>query len=148
MLESPAGALEKALQFALKEVDGVFGDNVYSDVVPSGADDTYCVFFWAGGGELQEVMLNNTQIFVYSVKCVALNHRDAALGHAQIIDALRKKGTQQVAAGISPLDGGDDWEITTVFPDRIISNTEQYSQTEIFYHRGNQFRIRMEANNG
>lgn len=153
MIEAARGALEKALQTALKAIDGTFGNDVYPVRAPAKAGDTYCVFFWAGGGEIQDVMTRNIHEFIYSVKCVSPDLSSAALGQAQIIDALRNKGTQQVtaaqlAAGVVPLDGRDDWDIVTVFGDQEIGDPGAYAEVKDFYHRGNQFRIRMEATDG
>lgn len=145
MIESPDGALEKALNIALKNANGVFGDNVYINRASAKAGETYCVFFWAGGGERQLVMQQNMNDFVYSVKCVSPSYANAVLGQAQIIEALRRKGEEQVSSGELPLGGGDDWCISTVYADRVVTGVSAYAGTKLNYERGNQFRIHMEA---
>lgn len=145
MNDSPDGALEKAIAIALKKADGVFGNNVFPNRASAKAGDTYCVFFWAGGGERQTVMQQDMNDFIYSVKCVSPSYADAKLGQAQIRLALRRKGEEQVAADETALAGGDEWCISTVYADRAINGVSAYAGTKLNYERGNQFRIHMEA---
>lgn len=145
LTESPEGALIKALVQALKNINGVFGNEIYQNKAPQKAGDTYCIMFWAGGGRTQEIMLNNTQNFIYSVKCIASKLSVASTGQAEILAAIDEKGTQQVADATT-LDGGPDWEIVTCFADRAISSGSVYAEVDDYYQRGNQFRIRMEGN--
>ena len=145
MIVSPDGALEKALATALKNINGVFGDNVSVNRGSAKDGETYCVFFWAGGGERQLVMRQDMNDFVYSVKCVSPSYANAVLGQAQILDALRRKGEEQVSSGVLPLDGSDDWCISTVYADRVVTGVSAYGGTKLNYERGNQFRIHMEA---
>ena len=145
MTVSADGALEKALAVALKNIEGVFGNNVFPNRGSAKAGQTYCVYFWAGGGERQTVMKQNMVDFVYSVKCISPSYDNAILGQAQILEALRRKGEEQILTDETALDGGDDWCISTVYADRSINSADAYAGSKLNYERGNQFRIHMEA---
>lgn len=143
MAEDAEGALTKALMKKLKAAPGVYGNKVYPDAAPPSSTYPYCVFFWAGGGEIQAVMEQRIEEHVISVKCVSDDIAEAFLGKAQISDALRHQGEQEVTSGA--MTGGDDWTIVKVFKDRNISAFDPYADVQPVYHRGNQYEIRMEA---
>ena len=145
MIDSPDSALETAIAIALKNINGVFGNDVFPNRGSAKAGKAYCVYFWAGGGERQLVMQQDMNDFVYSVKCVSPVYDDAKLGQAEIIEALRRKGEEQVLTGETALNGGDDWCISTIYADRAINGMSAYAGSKINYERGNQFRIHMEA---
>ena len=145
MTVSPGGALETALATALKNINGVFGNDVFPNRGSAKAGQTYCVFFWAGGGERQSVMKQRMADYIYSVKCISPSYADAVLGQAEILEALRRKGEEQILTDETALDGGDDWCIATVYADREINGESAYAGSKLNYERGNQFRIHMEA---
>ena len=67
MIDSPDSALESAIAIALKNINGVFGNDVFPNRGSAKAGKAYCVYFWAGGGERQLVMQQDMNDFVYSV---------------------------------------------------------------------------------
>lgn len=137
-------SLYQALVATLKGVDGAeWGNRVTPDYVPSGESQPYAMCFWAGGGEIPSVFDGEVEELLITVKCVAGSLGGALNGAKQIKEALRHKGSQQVASG--NISGGDDWDIVTVFKERKVHIFDPYQDVKPVWHSGNQYRVRMEA---
>lgn len=141
MSESAEFAAFKAVRSALVTA-AITSNRVYKDVAPVGVARPLIVMGFSGGGAANDHRGDASEVTL-RVEAVADTYTAAANAAASIASTLDEKGTQCWNV-VSPLDGGDDWEITVVMRGAAVDFTEMDDNRQI-YHAGYEFRLRMEA---
>ena len=141
---------ENALDYLLKTVrqrladsGEIWGQRVAANVPSAMWDMPYVVITYSGGGELDIVVGEDSEI-VLNIKCVAASLGQSLDGAARIATLLNAEGTQD-ANSADPLDAGSEWEITTVSQEHVITLTEPFGETEHIHHNGSRFRFGLAA---
>lgn len=125
----------KAVYARLTRAGNVWDQQV-GEVIQPRWSKPYCQVYWVAGGEDNFLKAQDATIDL-AVKCIADTQDDSFTGAAQISAALNDMGEQDDTA--DPLDGGDDWVITTSTQMRIIHTVEQFAKAENIYHDGHVF---------
>lgn len=136
-MERDTSALERAIFQRLTAGGEIWGQRVYPDVVPAGTVRPYVVFFWAGGGEVNDRWRPDANL-VYGVKCVSTVKTEARTGAARIETLLND------AERHTPLAEGADWAILHATREGAIELVEMVDGNPL-YHSGNRYRFQLEA---
>lgn len=119
-----------------------YNQNVRASLVKASTPYPYVVYFWSGGGALNETTTKDA-MYRIGVKAVSEKLAEAMNAAAQISDLLDDKGEAE-----SPSDyvnGGDDWKILTVTEEDSIYLVEQPPDTITVYHVGAFYRFHLDA---
>ncbi len=138
MAEAALAALYRAVQQQLTEESEVWGVKVFPDLAKGGTAKPYCVFSYAGGGEINARVVQDAEI-VLQVKIVTDTLAQAFAGAGRI--SARLNDADYSSSEV--LNGGADWLILNVKQEGIVHMIETVDGAQI-YHAGHRFRFRME----
>lgn len=116
-----------------------WGDRVYPDLAPSGSEKPYVIYWWLGGGELNQSVVRDAEI-VLGVKVVALELVQAFTLAGRLGELLNDADRSSSKA----LDAGAEWVVQHTMQEGAVHLVEQVDGTWV-YHEGFRLRCRMEA---
>lgn len=141
MSETAIAAAYRAVVDALRAKAGVWGERVYSDTVPHGAEYPYVWVFWSGGGELNWLQRRDAEV-VLTVECIADDLSTALAGAQQIAETLNDKGTQDHES--TSISGGTYWEIMSITEEDAVHLYTPHAGAMPIYQCGARYRLIME----
>lgn len=112
---------------------------VYPDLAPSGTPKPYVIYWWLGGGELNQSVRRDAGI-VLGVKVVSLNQAQAFALAGRLGELLNDADRHSSKA----LDAGSEWVVQHTMQEGAVHLIEEIDGTWV-YHEGFRLRVRMEA---